>query len=69
MVNGGTPSAALWAKWGLKPLAVAPPPPAVPPIRLSRSGKVPVISDVPTRQKIVFITIDDGAEKDPDSCR
>jgi peptidoglycan/xylan/chitin deacetylase (PgdA/CDA1 family) len=65
VVNGGAPSAALWAKWGLKPLAVAPPPPAVPPIRLSRSGKVPVISDVPTRQKIVFITIDDGAEKDP----
>lgn len=26
---------------------------------------VPVISDIPTDEKIVFLTIDDGAEKDP----
>ena len=57
--------AALWRKWGLKPLRPAPAPPAVPPIRLTRSGTVPVIDSVPTKQKIVFITLDDGLEKDP----
>ena len=56
---------ALWAKWGLKPLAPAPAPPVDRPIKLTRSGKVPVIKQVPTDQKVVFITVDDGAEKDP----
>ncbi|MER5889619.1 polysaccharide deacetylase family protein [Streptomyces sp. NPDC001941] len=28
-------------------------------------GRVPVISDIPTKDKVVFVTIDDGAEKDP----
>ncbi|CAM5451784.1 hypothetical protein STANM309S_05719 [Streptomyces tanashiensis] len=32
-------------------------------------GPVPVISEIPTREKIVFITIDDGAEKDPEFVR
>ncbi|MFF3560663.1 polysaccharide deacetylase family protein [Streptomyces sp. NPDC002574] len=54
-----------WAKWGLKPLAPAPEPPAVKPVRLTSHGPVPVISDVPTKEKIVFITIDDGQEKSP----
>jgi peptidoglycan/xylan/chitin deacetylase (PgdA/CDA1 family) len=27
---------------------------------------VPVISDIPTKEKIVFLTFDDGAEKDPE---
>jgi peptidoglycan/xylan/chitin deacetylase (PgdA/CDA1 family) len=57
--------AAMWAKWGLKPL---PPTPAAPddkPIKLTRTGTVPVFSSVPTTQKVVFITLDDGAEKDP----
>ena len=58
-------SAALWRKWGLKPLPPAPAPPADRPIKLTRTGKVPVFDSVPTTQKVVFITLDDGAEKDP----
>ncbi|MBV6696481.1 polysaccharide deacetylase family protein [Kitasatospora aureofaciens] len=67
----GTPTAApaagdaAWAKWNLKPLAPAPAPPADKPIKLERTGTVPVFSDVKTNDKVVFITIDDGAEKDP----
>ncbi|MET8623161.1 polysaccharide deacetylase family protein [Kitasatospora sp. NPDC004669] len=57
--------AAAWAKWNLKPLAPAPAPPADKPIKLERTGTVPVISDVKTSDKVVFITLDDGAEKDP----
>ncbi|ARF79971.1 polysaccharide deacetylase family protein [Kitasatospora aureofaciens] len=57
--------AAAWAKWNLKPLTPAPAPPADKPIKLERSGTVPVFSDVKTTDKVVFITIDDGAEKDP----
>ncbi|MFE7525722.1 polysaccharide deacetylase family protein [Kitasatospora sp. NPDC057542] len=57
--------AAAWAKWNLKPLAPAPAPPADKPVKLERTGTVPVFSDVKTSDKVVFITIDDGAEKDP----
>ena len=77
--GGGTPAAAAtapgaapaegdaaaWAKWNLKPLTPAPAPPADKPIKLERSGTVPVFSDVKTTDNVVFITIDDGAEKDP----
>ncbi|MEU5386955.1 polysaccharide deacetylase family protein [Kitasatospora cineracea] len=56
---------AAWAKWGLKPMPKAPAPPADRPIKLTKSGQVPVFSEVPTSDKVVFITIDDGAEKDP----
>ncbi|WP_354640998.1 polysaccharide deacetylase family protein [Kitasatospora camelliae] len=59
------PHAEGWAKWGLTPLPAAPPAPADRPIKLAKSGQVPVFSDVPTKDKVVFITIDDGAEKDP----
>jgi peptidoglycan/xylan/chitin deacetylase (PgdA/CDA1 family) len=62
--NDGVP-AALWAKWGLKPLPPAPPAPTDRPVKLSATGKVPVISHIPTNDKVVFITLDDGAEKDP----
>ncbi|GAA2609051.1 polysaccharide deacetylase family protein [Actinomadura fulvescens] len=57
---------AAWARWGLKPLPPAPPAPAAAdrPVKLVR-GKAPVITRVPTRDKVVFITIDDGKEKDP----
>jgi peptidoglycan/xylan/chitin deacetylase (PgdA/CDA1 family) len=58
-------SAARWARWGLKPLRPAPAPPADRPIKLTRTGAVPVFDSVPTTQKVVFITLDDGAEKDP----
>ncbi|WP_258053040.1 polysaccharide deacetylase family protein [Streptomyces sp. Ru73] len=54
-----------WHKWGLRPLLAAPPPPHDKPIKLFATGTVPVITRVPTSQKVVFITIDDGLEKDP----
>ena len=49
---------------GLKPFAPAPPPPAVKPITLSASDPA-VFSRVPMTEKVVFVTIDDGAEKEP----
>jgi len=49
---------------GLKPFAPAPPPPAVKPITLSASDPK-VFSHVPMTDKVVFVTIDDGIEKDP----
>ena len=49
---------------GLKPFAPAPAPPAVKPVRLSVSGPK-VFSHVPMTDKVVFVTIDDGIEKDP----
>jgi len=50
---------------GLKPFAPAPAPPAVKPITLSASDPA-VFSDVPLTDKVVFITIDDGLEKEPE---
>jgi len=49
---------------GLKPFAPAPPPPAVKPITLSASDPT-VFANVPMTDKVVFVTIDDGLEKDP----
>jgi peptidoglycan/xylan/chitin deacetylase (PgdA/CDA1 family) len=49
---------------GLKPFAPAPPPPAVKPITLKASDPT-VFSHVPMTEKVVFVTIDDGIEKDP----
>jgi peptidoglycan/xylan/chitin deacetylase (PgdA/CDA1 family) len=49
---------------GLKPFAAAPPPPAVKPVTLSASDPT-VFSHVPLTDKVVFVTIDDGIEKDP----
>ncbi|MEU4079815.1 polysaccharide/chitin/xylan deacetylase [Streptomyces venezuelae] len=60
----GAPGAAAYRKWGLKPFAPPPAPPAVKPVVRKPGGPVPVISDIPTTEKIVFLTIDDGAEKD-----
>jgi peptidoglycan/xylan/chitin deacetylase (PgdA/CDA1 family) len=63
-------------KWGLDaPPLVAPPPPAVKPTIPTREGfeaadgeegLPPVFTRVPTKDKIVFITIDDGSQKEPD---
>lgn len=65
-------------KWKLAktPLA-APPPPAVKPKITTRKGfevtggasLPPVFTTVPTKERIVFLTIDDGAEKDPELLR
>jgi peptidoglycan/xylan/chitin deacetylase (PgdA/CDA1 family) len=61
-------------KWGLRatPLAAAPPPAAAPQHITFRKGfgvgdptLPPVFTTVPTKERIVFLTIDDGAEKDP----
>ena len=51
-------------RYGLKPFAPAPAPPAVKPITLSASDPK-VFSLVPMTHKVVFVTIDDGIEKDP----
>ncbi|MEU7060683.1 polysaccharide deacetylase family protein [Streptomyces sp. NPDC046197] len=71
--SGGVPTdppgPAVWRKWGLAPLPVAPRPPADKPVKLSASGGVPVFAHVPTSQKVVFITVDDGLEKDPEFVR
>ncbi|MEV4441520.1 polysaccharide deacetylase family protein [Streptomyces sp. NPDC049577] len=63
--------AAAARRWGLEqPPRVPPPPPAVrprlgTPRRLSRGpGLIPVITRVPTTDKVVFLTIDDGTVKD-----
>ncbi|MDT0610205.1 polysaccharide deacetylase family protein [Streptomyces lancefieldiae] len=66
--------AAAARRWRLKevPLA-APPPPATKPEITAREGfevegqedLPPVFTTVPTEKRIVFLTIDDGAEKDP----
>ncbi|MFF7773551.1 polysaccharide deacetylase family protein [Streptomyces tanashiensis] len=64
-------------KWGLaKPPLEAPAPPAVKPRITTRKGfetdgegLPPVFTTVPTKQKVVFLTIDDGAEKDPELLR
>ncbi|GAA1521306.1 polysaccharide deacetylase family protein [Streptomyces albidochromogenes] len=54
------PRAAAYARWGLRaPLPAAPPPPARKPARPF------VVDRVPTRDKVVFLTFDDGAERDP----
>jgi hypothetical protein len=49
---------------GLKPFPPAPPPPAVKPVTLSASDPAR-FSRVPLTDKVVFVTIDDGIEKDP----
>ncbi|MGW7429351.1 polysaccharide deacetylase family protein [Streptomyces sp. NPDC054861] len=59
-------TAAAYRKWGLEPFAAPPAPPKVKPVRRAAGGPVPVISEIPTTDKVVFVTIDDGAEKDPE---
>ncbi|GGV84509.1 hypothetical protein GCM10015535_29420 [Streptomyces gelaticus] len=68
--------AALAKKWGLeKPPLIAPRPPAVKPRITTREGfeveggddsLPPVFTTVPTRDRVVFLTMDDGSEKDPE---
>ncbi|MFJ9706342.1 polysaccharide deacetylase family protein [Streptomyces sp. NPDC101234] len=67
--SGGVPHAAdvaAWRRWGLTPLRTAPQPPADKPVKLSATGTVPVLTHIPTSQKVVFVTVDDGQEKDPE---
>jgi peptidoglycan/xylan/chitin deacetylase (PgdA/CDA1 family) len=68
--------AAAAGRWGLSAVPLpAPPPPAKKPRITTRDGfevddheelgLPPVFTTVPTRDRVVFLTIDDGAEKDP----
>jgi peptidoglycan/xylan/chitin deacetylase (PgdA/CDA1 family) len=64
----GTPGQQPYRFWGLR--APLPPAPRLPsrlssPVRTAGPGLPPVVSRVPTRDKVVFLTYDDGAEKDP----
>jgi peptidoglycan/xylan/chitin deacetylase (PgdA/CDA1 family) len=51
-------------RYGLRAFAPMPAPPAVKPVTLSASHPA-VFSDVPMTEKVVFVTIDDGIEKEP----
>ncbi|MGW6564666.1 polysaccharide deacetylase family protein [Streptomyces sp. NPDC054975] len=59
-------ASAAYRKWGLEPFAAPPAPPKTKPVTRKPGEPVPVISEIPTQDKVVFITIDDGAEKDPE---
>ncbi|WP_073948329.1 polysaccharide deacetylase family protein [Streptomyces kebangsaanensis] len=63
-------------RWGLEQVPLTPPPPpatkpkvtARPGFEVEHQGDwdlPPVFTTVPTKDKVVFLTIDDGAEKDP----
>ena len=51
-------------RYGIAPFLPAPTPPAVKPIQLDPQDPT-IFSHVPTTEKICFVTIDDGIEKDP----
>ncbi|MFE5719290.1 polysaccharide deacetylase family protein [Streptomyces erythrochromogenes] len=58
-----------YKKWGLTaPVQYAPKPAQKPQLPEAAPGKVPVIDRIPlpAGEKIVFLTFDDGAEKDPE---
>lgn len=60
------PDPATYRRWGLSaPLAPAPKPSLRPSVRTAGPGLPPVVARVPTRDKVVFLTYDDGAERDP----
>ncbi|URN15383.1 MULTISPECIES: polysaccharide deacetylase family protein [Streptomyces] len=71
--------AAVARRWGLKRVPLLPPdPPRTKPKITFRKGfevddpgpgLPPVFTTVPTRHRVVFLTIDDGAEKDPELLR
>ncbi|MER7199936.1 polysaccharide deacetylase [Streptomyces sp. CB01635] len=71
----GAARVAMAKKWRLaEPPLLAPPPPADKPVISARKGfevhgqedLPPVFTTVPTKDKVVFLTIDDGSEKDPE---
>ncbi|MFD3552597.1 polysaccharide deacetylase family protein [Streptomyces goshikiensis] len=58
-----------YKRWGLsEPLKFAPKPDRKPALPPAGPGKVPVVDriPVPPGEKVVFLTFDDGAEKDPE---
>lgn len=57
-----------YRRWGLpSPLLAAPTPSPRPRLRLRTAGPglPPVVDHIPTHDKVVFLTYDDGAERDP----
>ncbi|MFG1667941.1 polysaccharide deacetylase family protein [Streptomyces sp. Y7] len=52
-------------RWGLTAPLPAPPPPPARRAPRPAAGGLPVVHHVPTRERVVFLTYDDGAEKDP----
>lgn len=65
--DGPTQTAQPYRRWGLTAPLAAPPPPPDRRLRLGPPGghPLPVVHRAPTRDKVVFLTYDDGAEKDP----
>jgi peptidoglycan/xylan/chitin deacetylase (PgdA/CDA1 family) len=60
------PHDSAYRRWGLAaPLARAPRPPARFTARTEGPGLPPVVDHVRTRDRVVFLTYDDGAERDP----
>ncbi|MGW3663650.1 polysaccharide deacetylase family protein [Streptomyces sp. NPDC005141] len=60
------PQETAYRRWGLAtPLAAAPKAPARTTARSAGPGLPPVVDHVRTRDKVVFLTYDDGAERDP----
>jgi hypothetical protein len=62
--SSGVDAELISQRYGLKPFAPAPPPPAIKPVTLSASDPT-VFTHVPMTEKVAFITIDDGLEKEP----
>jgi peptidoglycan/xylan/chitin deacetylase (PgdA/CDA1 family) len=63
-LSSGVDAELLAQRYGLRPFPAPPAPPAVKPVTLSPSDPT-VFADVPMTEKVVFVTIDDGIEKDP----
>jgi len=60
------PQESAYRRWGLAtPLAAAPKAPARTITRTAGPGLPPVVDHVRTHDKVVFLTYDDGAERDP----
>ncbi|GHC61821.1 polysaccharide deacetylase family protein [Streptomyces cinnamoneus] len=56
-----------YRRWGLeRPLAAPPAPPAKKLTDGATGGAPQVVRRIPTQDKVVFVTFDDGAEKDPE---
>ncbi|MFD8983567.1 polysaccharide deacetylase family protein [Streptomyces sp. NPDC059564] len=67
--SAGTPADEAYRKWGLSaPVQYAPKPAQKPQLPKAAPGKPAVVDriPVPPTDKVVFLTFDDGAEKDPE---
>jgi peptidoglycan/xylan/chitin deacetylase (PgdA/CDA1 family) len=62
--SSGADAELISQRYGLRPFAPPPPPPTVKPVTLNASDPT-VFSHVPLADKVVFVTIDDGLEKEP----